>query len=76
LEQSSISEERGLKGSYIIMTAKEVAQYLRIPLRTVYKLSQEGKIPATKVGRHWRFRKDLLDKWFDRNGGFAKRVGM
>ncbi len=55
-----------------IMTSQEVAKYLRIPIRTLYKLCQEGKIPATKVGRHWRFRKDMLDRWFDKKPSFGR----
>ena len=55
-----------------IMTSQEVAKYLRIPIRTLYKLCQEGKIPATKVGRHWRFRKDNLDRWFDKKPSFGR----
>jgi excisionase family DNA binding protein len=54
------------------MTSQEVAKYLRIPIRTLYKLCQEGKIPATKVGRHWRFRKDMLDRWFDKKPSFGR----
>jgi len=64
----------GLKQSYIIMTSKEVAEYLRIPVRTLYKLCQEGRIPARKVGRHWRFKKDMLDNWFNGNESFGKSV--
>ena len=48
-----------------ILTIQETGQYLRIPLRTMYKLAQEGKIPCQKIGRHWRFRKAALDKWLD-----------
>jgi excisionase family DNA binding protein len=36
---------------------------LDIPKSTVYKLVREGKIPAQKVGRHWRFLKDAVDAW-------------
>lgn len=56
----------------IIMKGKEVAEYLRIPIRTLYKLCQEGKIPAKKVGRHWRFRKSEIDKWFDTGSNIKK----
>ncbi len=49
----------------VIMTSTEVAKYLRLPIRTVYKLCQEGKLPAAKIGKHWRFRKDRLDEWFE-----------
>ncbi|MBN1180136.1 MAG: helix-turn-helix domain-containing protein [Anaerolineae bacterium] len=52
-----------------IMTAQEVADYLRLTEATVYKLAQAGEIPATKVGRAWRFRRDLIDEWFRRASG-------
>lgn len=48
-----------------IMTIEEVAEYLRIPLSSLYKLAQQGKIPASKVGRHWRFRREFIDRWID-----------
>jgi excisionase family DNA binding protein len=49
-----------------IMTVEEVATYLRIPRSSVYKLAQRGKIPCQKVGRHWRFRRESVDRWLDR----------
>ena len=51
----------------VIMKPPEVAKYLRIPITTLYKLCHEGKIPAKKVGKHWRFRKDEIEKWLDEN---------
>jgi len=48
-----------------IMTIEEASKYLRIPLSSLYKLAQDGKIPCHKVGRHWRFRKETIDKWLD-----------
>ena len=47
------------------MTIEEVAAYLKIPKSTVYILAQEGKIPCQKVGRQWRFRKEVIDRWFE-----------
>ena len=46
-----------------VMTVDEVAMYLRIPRASVYKLAQQKKIPAQKVGRHWRFNRATLLKW-------------
>ena len=46
-----------------IMTITELAQYLRISLSSLYKLAQDGKIPAQKVGKHWRFHKQTLTDW-------------
>lgn len=46
-----------------IMTLKEVADYLRLHESSIYRLSKAGKIPAYKVGRGWRFKKDKIDEW-------------
>ncbi len=46
-----------------ILTVKEVADYLKVTERTLYRLAQKGKIPAFKVGGSWRFRRDDLDHW-------------
>lgn len=44
------------------MTAREVAALLRIHLRTIYKLAEQGVIPGNKIGRSWRFsRRDILE---------------
>lgn len=46
-----------------IMTLQEVADYLGLHYLTIYRLIQERKIPAAKIGGSWRFRKDVLDQW-------------
>ncbi len=45
------------------LTAEEVADYLRLPLSTVYKLVQDQRLPGFKVGKHWRFRRGMIQKW-------------
>ncbi len=47
-----------------ILNIKEVSEYLRIPVSTLYKLIQEGKVPAVKIGKHWRFMKKDLESLF------------
>lgn len=47
-----------------ILNIREVSNYLKIPVSTVYKLAQDGKVPAIKVGKHWRFLKKDLDNMF------------
>jgi excisionase family DNA binding protein len=42
---------------------------LRIPLSTLYKLAQEGRVPCQKVGRHWRFRRQAIDRWLEESYG-------
>jgi excisionase family DNA binding protein len=50
-----------------IMTLEEVAEYLRLKPQTIYTWAQEKKIPAAKLGKEWRFRKPLIDKWFNQH---------
>ena len=51
-----------------VLTIEELSDYLKIAKSTLYKLCQEGRIPAQKVGRHWRFRKDAIDRWLEQMG--------
>jgi len=50
-----------------LMTPDEAACYLRVTKKTIYRLARLGKIPATKVGQQWRFRKNKVDEWLHRN---------
>ena len=45
-----------------LLTVKETAKYLRIPLPTVYYLVQRGQLPAIQIGGRWRIKKSALDK--------------
>ena len=46
-----------------IMTVKEVAAYLKVNDRTVYRMAAGGEIPAFKVGASWRFKQTELETW-------------
>ena len=48
-----------------ILTAKEVADYLRCHISTVYRLAKTGKLPGFRLGADWRFREDALQNWLD-----------
>ena len=48
-----------------IMTLEEVAEYLRVKPQTIYTRAQEKKIPAAKLGKEWRFKKSIIDQWFN-----------
>ncbi|MDQ6734042.1 MAG: helix-turn-helix domain-containing protein, partial [Nitrospirota bacterium] len=53
----------GLNGH--ILTVAEVAHFLRVPKSTVYKLARLGQIPASKIGKHWRFLRSDLQHWME-----------
>jgi excisionase family DNA binding protein len=48
-----------------ILTLEEVAHYLRLKPQTIYKWAQEKRIPAAKLGKEWRFRRSVIDRWLD-----------
>lgn len=48
-----------------IMTVKDVASYLKLNERTVYRMATAAKIPAFKVGTSWRFKREDLEKWIE-----------
>jgi len=46
-----------------ILTITEVAEYLKVAERTLYRLAAAKKIPAFKVGGSWRFSRADIDSW-------------
>ena len=55
------------------LTVKEVAQYLKLSTDLIYKLAQQGKIPASKVGTAWRFKREKIDQWMESKENGPKR---
>ena len=60
----SISARRGARSLTRdeVMTAREVAELLRMPTSTVYELARKGVLPARRLGRTWRFLRPGLEK--------------
>jgi excisionase family DNA binding protein len=54
-----------------IMTVVEVASFLRVPKSTVYKLARQGELPASKIGKHWRFLRRDIHEWMHRRSQAA-----
>lgn len=57
--------DRGPLSDHEILTLEEVAHYLRLKPQTIYKWAQEKRIPAAKLGKEWRFRRSVIDRWLD-----------
>lgn len=49
------------------MTLAEVAAYLRLSKDTVYRMASRGRLPASKVGSQWRFRRGDVEQWLEAN---------
>ncbi len=46
-----------------ILTVRDVAAYLHCHYSTIYRLANDGRIPAFKLGGGWRFKLDAIDRW-------------
>jgi len=49
-----------------LWTVEEIAGYLRLEPETVRSMAREGKLPAAKVGKVWRFRHAQIKEWIQR----------
>lgn len=59
-----------------IMTIKEVADYLKVHERTVYRLAAKGELPAFKVANTWRFRVADLEHWISQQTSTPGTTGQ
>ena len=50
-----------------VFTIGDLAKYLKVSRSTLYKLAQEGSLPGVKVGRHWRFHREVVDEWLGKS---------
>ena len=54
-----------------VMTIRELAIYLKMAEKTLYRLAAEGSVPGFKVGGAWRFRKSEIDRWIKKQEAVA-----
>jgi excisionase family DNA binding protein len=47
------------------LTVRQVAEYLNVNEKTVYRLAQRGELPGFKVAGTWRFKRIDIDRWID-----------
>lgn len=47
----------------MLMTASELARYLRVNRRTLYRMLKHGQLPGIRMGGTWRFQKSDIDDW-------------
>ena len=46
-----------------LMTLEDIAAYLQLHLRAVNRLAKRGELPVMKIGRVWRVKREVLDRW-------------
>jgi excisionase family DNA binding protein len=58
----SVDEQRMRLTRADVMTASEVADLLGLPVSTVYHLARSGRLPATRLGRTYRFLRPRIEE--------------
>lgn len=56
-----------------LMNFKDALKYLRTSRATLLRLIQNKQVPATKMGRQWRFKKERLDTWLEENENIRQK---
>ncbi|NOQ46725.1 MAG: excisionase family DNA-binding protein [Desulfobulbaceae bacterium] len=50
------------------LSVEEIGTYLGVKRDTIYKWISEKNMPAHKIGRLWKFKKDEVDNWVRKSG--------
>ena len=57
-----------------LLTLEQVAEYLNVNKRTVYRLLTQRMLPTFKVGNQWRFKREVVDAWLAKNGNSEEEL--
>ncbi len=58
-----MNDQNMVNSTDVIMTVQELAHYLRLSRAKVYRMAKMGRVPAFRIGKSWRFRKEAIDDW-------------
>jgi len=47
------------------MTVRQVAEYLNVDPKVIYRLAQTGELPGFKVAGTWRFKREDIEAWIE-----------
>jgi two-component system probable response regulator PhcQ len=56
-----------------LLTLEQIASYLNINKFTIYRLINQKKMPAFKVGNQWRFKQEMIDAWLMAKANIRKK---
>jgi excisionase family DNA binding protein len=71
--KNNLYSESGMEDRWL--SVDEIAAYLGIKRDTVYKWIGDKNMPAHRVGRLWKFRKEEVDDWVRSGGASENKLG-
>lgn len=57
------------------LSVEEISKYLGVSNDTVYRWIDKHRMPAHRLGRLWKFKKDEVDTWVRSGGANEERNG-
>ena len=63
------SHEKPQQAEFIsdILTVHELAVYLKMSDANIYRMARAGSLPVIRIGKTWRFKKDMIDAWLNQH---------
>jgi len=55
------------------LSVDEICKYLGVGKDTVYKWIDKHDMPAHRMGRLWKFKKEQVDKWIEAGGAASEQ---
>ena len=59
-----------------LLTTRQLQDLLQLDRTTIYRMIQEGQLPAFKVGGHWRFSRKVIESWLEQQSLLANAVDI
>ncbi len=56
------------------LTVRDVAAFLNVDEKTIYRLAQRGELPGFKVAGSWRFQREAINQWINKKTTVAPTV--
>ena len=50
-----------------LLTTKQLMEILQVDRTTIYRMMNDGRLPAIRVGGQWRFSRQAIEKWLGEN---------
>jgi excisionase family DNA binding protein len=54
-----------------VMTVHDLALYLKMSDAKIYRMARSGMLPVIRIGKTWRFKKDMVDNWLMQHSNFV-----
>lgn len=50
-----------------LLTIEQLAEYLQVSTKTIYRMIHKKQIPCYKVANQWRFKRDVIETWLEKD---------